>query len=160
MNFKIPLERKRILYVLLMLLLSCSLFSQVTVEFTNKPLKEALKEIENKSSFKFFYNNDLKGLDKIVSLNVSNLTIDSILKQLLSGSEITYRKQENHIILLIPEKAGLTQEGYKKITGIVKDENGTPVIGSTITVKGISLGTITDNDGKFSLDVPQNATIT
>ena len=41
-----------------------------------------------------------------------------------------------------------------KVTGHVVDENGDPVIGATILVKGTTLGTVTDFDGNFTLDVP------
>ncbi|MCL1934017.1 MAG: TonB-dependent receptor [Candidatus Azobacteroides sp.] len=142
-----------------MLLLSHTLFSQITVDIKDKPIKEVLKEIESKSSFKFFYNSDLNELNKNVSLKVTNSDIDSALNQLFAGSGIGYQKQDN-IILLIPKKAGATQEGQKKITGVVKDEKGETVIGASVAVKGASIGTVTDADGKFSLDVPQNATLT
>ncbi|MDR1201189.1 MAG: SusC/RagA family TonB-linked outer membrane protein [Tannerellaceae bacterium] len=160
MRIKILLYRKRVLHILCMLLLSHSLFSQITVDIKNKQLKEALKEIEVKSSFKFFYNNDLEGLDKIVSLKVSDGNIDVTLNQLLSGSEVSYQKQDNNIILLIPKKTGTSQEGQKKITGVVKDGEGEPVIGASVAVKGMSIGTVTDIDGSFSLDIPQDATLT
>ncbi|MCD8183389.1 MAG: SusC/RagA family TonB-linked outer membrane protein [Bacteroides sp.] len=47
----------------------------------------------------------------------------------------------------------------KKITGVVTDSNGEPIIGATILVKGTSAGTATDVDGKFSLDVPSNGKV-
>lgn len=159
MKIKIPLNWSRVLHILLMLLLSHNLFSQVTVDIKNKPLKDALKEIESKSSLKFFYSNDLKGLDKIVSLKISDSNIDVTLGQLLSGSEISYQKQDNNIILLIPKKAG-SQGNPKKIKGVVKDEKGETIIGASVTVKGTSIGTVTDIDGSFSLDVPQDAALT
>jgi iron complex outermembrane receptor protein len=43
------------------------------------------------------------------------------------------------------------------ITGTVLDENGTPLPGASVLVKGTTTGTVTDLDGKFSLDVPANA---
>lgn len=150
MKFKIPLNCKRGLYILFMLFLSCSLFSQVTVDVKNKPLKEVLKEIENKSHFKFFYNNELKGLDKIVSLKVSDSNIDSTLKRLFSDGEISYQKQDNNIILLIPKKAGQAQEG--KVTGTIRDGQGEPIVGAIIRVKGSAIAAVTDVDGKYLID--------
>ena len=46
-----------------------------------------------------------------------------------------------------------------KITGTVVDDTGVPVIGANVVVKGTTNGTITDLDGKFSLDGPPNATL-
>ena len=41
-----------------------------------------------------------------------------------------------------------------KVTGQVLDENGEPVIGASVVVKGTTIGTVTDFDGNFTLDVP------
>ena len=44
----------------------------------------------------------------------------------------------------------------KKISGVVIDSNGEPIIGAAVLVQGTSVGVATDVDGKFSLDVPSN----
>ncbi|WP_320975139.1 TonB-dependent receptor [Bacteroides sp.] len=46
----------------------------------------------------------------------------------------------------------------KKVTGTVSDTNG-PLIGVNVMVKGTNTGTITNVDGNFSLEVPQNAVL-
>ena len=43
----------------------------------------------------------------------------------------------------------------RKITGIVKDNFG-PVIGANVSIKGTTIGAITDMDGKFSLNAPES----
>jgi TonB-linked SusC/RagA family outer membrane protein len=48
----------------------------------------------------------------------------------------------------------------KKVTGVVKDNTGEPVIGASVAIKGTTQGTVTDLDGRFELDVPENATLT
>lgn len=53
----------------------------------------------------------------------------------------------------------VTQQQNRTITGTVSDKNGEPIIGANILVKGTSIGTITDLDGKYSLDVPENAVL-
>lgn len=159
MKIKIPLEHRRLVFVVFMFLLSCNIFPQVTIDIKNKSIKEAVKEIENKSVFKFFFNDDLKELDKVVSISFSDKDIDTVLKQLLTDSEIGYQKQEKNIILLIPQKANQKQEKQKKITGVVKDEGGEHIIGATIMVKGATTGTVTDIDGKFSLEVPKGSSL-
>lgn len=51
------------------------------------------------------------------------------------------------------------QTNSYKVTGVVKDANGDPVIGASIVEKGTSNGTITDFDGRFTLDVRAGSTI-
>ena len=56
----------------------------------------------------------------------------------------------------VDDNITVTQQ-QKKISGVVKDKDGVPVIGANILVKGTTNGTITDMDGRFSLDIPNNA---
>lgn len=51
------------------------------------------------------------------------------------------------------------QQSQRKINGVVKDKNGESIIGANVVVKGTTNGTITDFDGNFQLDVPNNATL-
>ena len=48
-----------------------------------------------------------------------------------------------------PEE-GVFQQGKKAITGTVLDENGNPLAGATVLVKGSNAGSITDNEGRFA----------
>ncbi len=50
-------------------------------------------------------------------------------------------------------------DAKKKVTGVVKDENGEPVIGATIREKGTSNAVITDIDGNFTMSVSDNAVL-
>lgn len=51
------------------------------------------------------------------------------------------------------------QQNSTKVTGVVKDANGEPVIGASVLVLSTGKGTITDFNGNFSLDVPVGAKI-
>lgn len=53
----------------------------------------------------------------------------------------------------------IVQQSKKQIKGFVSDKNGEPLIGVNISVKGTALGVITDVDGNFSLEVPDNAVL-
>lgn len=60
---------------------------------------------------------------------------------------------------VLPTKATVLQSNVIKIKGQVVDEQGEPLIGVNVTLKGQKTGTVTDFDGKFQLDVPANATL-
>jgi hypothetical protein len=49
-------------------------------------------------------------------------------------------------------------QGPRQIEGVILDSNGEPLVGATILIKGTSLGTVTDFDGRYSLNVPEGAT--
>ena len=57
------------------------------------------------------------------------------------------------------ETTGIQQNNTYKVSGVVTDTNGEPVIGASIVEKGTSIGTITDLDGKFVLEVSAGATL-
>lgn len=64
-----------------------------------------------------------------------------------------------NIMLMSKAKDGKVAQQANKVTGIVKDTNGEPIIGANVTVKGQSIGTITDIDGRFVLDAPKDAVL-
>ncbi|MCC8152829.1 MAG: SusC/RagA family TonB-linked outer membrane protein [Tannerellaceae bacterium] len=58
-----------------------------------------------------------------------------------------------------PARTSAKQQDTKRITGVITDDFGDPVIGANVLVKGTTTGTITGLDGDFTLDVPENATL-
>ena len=58
-----------------------------------------------------------------------------------------------------PKATALQQAAERQVGGVVLDENGDPVIGATVTVKGQKAATVTDIDGKFSIKVPTGSTL-
>ena len=81
-----------------------------------------------------------------------------LLSLILFGNPIL---KENTIWAESQEKQAVisAQQKSEKVTGVVKDENGEPVIGATVIQKGTSNGTITDVDGLYELTLPSDATI-
>jgi len=153
---------KRILlkgcFLLFLALFSTSLYAQVTVDVSNLPIKEILKVIETKSQYRFFYNENLKGLDKTGSLQVKNATIDKTMSLLLLNSNINYKLEKNNIVVLVA-KNNDSKSDSKKITGLVTDQKGIAIIGASIMIKGTKNGTITDVNGNFSLDVSDQSVL-
>lgn len=152
--------------LLLLWMVAAITFAQITVNVQNKPLRETLKEIEKVSNYKFFYNESLPGINKNVSIRLSNADIDSVMRQLLLGTNIQYTKNDNNIIALSEngtnnfQNQPLSQSKLMKIKGRIVDEKGEAVIGASIVEKNNpSNGAISDSDGNFSLNLPSDAII-
>lgn len=124
--------------------------TKINLSLSNVTLAEAIKTIESKTQFVFFFNNSKIDMHKRVDLNADNANITEVLKQILSS--YNYRIEDNKIVLLGNEKQ---QDG--KITGTIVDAAGIPIPGANVVVKGTTNGTITDMDGHFSLEVPKGA---
>ena len=139
--------------------LSATVYSQnglFTIETNNTTMRDLFHEVEQQSSFRFFYNDVLIDIDQKVSIDVSDKRIDELMDIVLANSGITYRILNNKLIVVSPE--ALLQQ--LTLTGVVTDANGDPLPGVTVAIKGTSQGTATDANGAFSLQVPnENAVL-
>ena len=142
--------------------LPCSgtiLSAQISLSMQNKSTREVIREIEKVSDYRFFYNDNLSGLNTKISVSAQGENIRDVLEQIKSQAQITYIiKENNQIVLFAPGYvSSSTQQNTRKITGIIKDQSGEPVIGANIVEKGTTNGTITDIDGEYSLEVGSNS---
>ena len=127
----------------------------ISVKGQAMTIKQAIQLIEKNSNYTFFYNAaDLKNTTN-KNLNCEG-TIEEVLKEVFKGSGITYMIKGNEIILKVNKEEATQQQPKKKrtVTGTVVDaENGDPVIGATVVVKGQKDGVITDLDGNFTIAI-------
>lgn len=80
-------------------------------------------------------------VDRLVSINTKNQNVFSILNKLFDGTDVTYKVLDKSIILSIKENKGNTSlQEDKRVSGIVLDEKGEPVIGANVMVKVRRMG--------------------
>lgn len=140
-----------------------------TLQFKNLSLDKAIREIEKTTGYSFFYDENTVNLSHQVSLNVRNKSMREALASMLKSTDLTFEISNNQIAL-VPKTSkheNASQAGgnmglpgvaqTRKVTGIIKDATGEPVIGANVVVAGTTNGTISDIDGAFSLDVPADA---
>lgn len=134
----------------------------LSLKMDNVTIKEVLRTIEDRSDFYFLYNNDLIDVEKKLSIDVRNETIQEILNMLLTGNNIDFLVKDKQIVLSpssAEERIKLADVPQNKgVKGKVTDTSGVPLPGVTVLIKGTTNGTTTDNDGNYSFtEVPQNA---
>jgi iron complex outermembrane receptor protein len=97
---------------------------------------------------------------KVNNVRASDKPITQVLTQVFAGTDISYSCSENYISLCkkSDDVISVSQQN-RRITGIVTDESGEPVIGANVVEKGTTNGTITDTDGKFLLNVSDDAVL-
>ena len=140
--------------------------AKVSLNKNNVDLKEVLNEIENQTDYLFIYSNEVN-TDKTVSVVSNDETVSKVLTSVLKDSDIEFMLEGNHIILsYVEEKTAeknststAVQQQGKIITGRIVDSNGEAIIGANIIENGTTNGTITDFDGKFTLNVSNNAVL-
>ena len=139
--------------------------AQVTVEIDSMPLTEALKKLEEQSGYSFFYSNVLPDKDALVSVKVKDKDIADVMNILLRGLNIAYAVNSDNQIVLTAKDQTSTQTpvksipGARKISGVVLDTDGVPVIGAGVMVAGKNHGAVTDENGRWTLDL-QNDNVT
>ena len=132
-----------------------------TFEMWNKPVKEVLNYIEKNSQFIFFYYNNTIDIKRNVSLSVKDKPITFVLDQLFKGMDVRYEIKDRQISLKKNEGQQYPQskkQQKRKLIGTVMDASTDDLlVGVSISVKGTpGVGTITDLEGKFSIEVSNN----
>lgn len=140
-----------------------TLYSQsarVSLEMRNATVEEVLNEIEAKSDYYFLYNSKLINVDRKVSVSVNENSVESVLHRLFDGTDIDYKVNDKQIVLSLKtlkmNLPGIDQQ-KKNITGTVVDATGLPIIGANVMIKGTTNGTVTDVEGRFSLETSDDA---
>lgn len=145
----------------LIIQVSASVYSQnakLNISVTDTKLKDVLKLIENKTDFRFFFNDELTELDRKLSISATNKDINEILSSIFNQSNISYKIFENNVVVIAPVENFVQQQ---KITGMVTDASSNePLPGVNVTVEGTTIGTVTDVNGKYSIEIPSaNSTL-
>ena len=149
----------------LSLMLSISAFAanadaqQVSVTVNNAKVKTVLNSIADQTGLSLAYSAQVVDLNRKVSLNFVNTEVSEVLNAMFGNTAIGYEIKDGKIYLFKAAERTTTSINQQKriITGTVVDPNGEAVIGANVVVKGTTNGTITDMDGKFSLEVPEGA---
>lgn len=127
----------------------------ITINAQNLTIRQILSNVEKGYGVRFFYNaKDLK-VDEYRTLNLKNVSFDEFLNVLFNG-RAEYSASIGGVISLRSKPRTVIKEYIK---GTVKDENGDPLPGTHVFVRGTMNGTFTDMEGKFRLEAPSNSTI-
>lgn len=149
----------RALILALMLSGATSMNAQrITRQFKNVPLKTVLAEVEKELQYSIIYKKDEVNERKQITRDFKDASLEEVLSAVLDNG-LSYSVQGKKIVISKKEAAGssITQQKQIIVKGIVKDENGEPVVGANVVEKGTSNGTITDMDGNFSLSISEGS---
>lgn len=121
---------------------------RVTIQLKDVRMKQVMTEIEKQTRYLFAIDDDVD-VTRSVSVNVVNQPLQEALIQMVKGSDINYQISGSNIIL----KKQPIQKPVT-ISGTVQDQHKQPIVGASIIVKGTAVGTSTNADGSFSLQIP------
>lgn len=133
--------------------------AKVNLQMDQVSLNQILNEIESQTNYMFLYNNHVN-VDRTTSIHAKDESVAKVLSIILEGTDIKYELAGEHIILTNGNAKTASAIVQKKtIKGKVIDAQGEAIIGANVRIKGTSIGTITDIDGNFTLEVAPNSVI-
>jgi TonB-linked SusC/RagA family outer membrane protein len=124
---------------------------KLSLRYKNAEIAGILVNIEKQTHYRFLYNDQLQAIRQKVTINVENADIRQALDNLFAQTMLTYKFMANNLIVI--NEDATRQPVEKKITGKITDQNGAPLSGVTVTVKGTSKATSTNESGVFSITV-------
>ncbi|MBC9914302.1 TonB-dependent receptor [Chitinophaga varians] len=140
---------------------------QISLQMSNRSIKEALAEIQKRSNVKFVYGDDINKYAAVkVSVNANNITVKNAIEQVLRNTNLRYTRRNDHIMIdekpaasaPVPQKEQDKRPG--RITGKIISDRGEALIGASIRIAGGNLATQSSTDGSYTLTVaPGNYTL-
>ena len=116
---------------------------------------EIINLVENQSEFRFSYNKDID-LNKQIKVNETGvLSLEQLLQIVTTQTQFVFKPIGKAIGIAIKQKNNKEQQNMLLVTGTITDEKGEPLIGATVVVEGTLTGTVTDINGKYSLQLNQ-----
>lgn len=144
---------------LLSLNISASVYSQqnlVSLDLQNVEMEEFIQAVKRQTGVQFLYNSSLIRKAGKISVKTDTEELAKVLKKVLDQTHLEYRFQNEVVVIRQKEDVRSDQKTTesRKITGIVRDEEGNPLPGVTVLIEGTQLGGVTDTDGKYVLAIP------
>lgn len=125
---------------------------RLNIQVENGTMWQVFKSIENQSGLIFVYKVNEVNLNEKVSVTLADKPLDEVLKYIFTDKALGYRITDRHIILF--RREDVAQQKSEKVTGTITDTRGDPLIGVNVTIVGTTKGTISDMEGRYSLEVP------
>ncbi|HSV11274.1 MAG TPA: carboxypeptidase-like regulatory domain-containing protein, partial [Hanamia sp.] len=135
---------------------------RVTLKENHISLQKVFNQIRKQTNVNFFYADEVLKNAKKISINVYDRSISDVLDLCFKNQDLSYTINENTIVIKKKEpEADLTIPVINAIDlkGRVTDEKGKPLADATILIKGTTIGTKSDADGSFTINVAADATL-
>lgn len=152
-------------FVAIMQVSAVSFAQKINLSETNVSLKKLFNEIRSQSGYNFVYTEGMLKNAKPVNIQVTAAMLDDVLHKVFAEQPLTYTIINNTVV--IKEKEPLTDGFFVAalpfaavtVSGRVLDEKNQPIPGVSVLIKGTQTGTVTDVDGKYHINIPDNSAI-
>ena len=126
--------------------------AKITVEQKQITYLDLFNQIKEQTGFTVVYSNNELDKNKLVEAGFIGANLKDVLDKILEGTGLCYELMDEFVILKVAPKE---EKKMLKITGIVTDKDKYPLPGVTVILKGTAVGTATDTDGRYQLQIPK-----
>ncbi|MFI2742836.1 TonB-dependent receptor [Zhouia sp. PK063] len=135
--------------------------TKVTLNMHDVTVGKVIDEIETSTDFKFIFSTKDVDLKRKLSIQVNKEGIENVLNNLFQSTQTSYQVEDKNVYLKKSVNYSISASGLQaqEVEGVVKDEQGEPLLGVTVAVKGTTRGTTTDFDGHYKIDVTPGETL-
>ena len=127
--------------------------ARVNLHLQGATLKEFVQDLKKQTGFAFFYKDDVAKAVEPITANVQGATLESVLRDILGKKGCTFTFEGENVVIKLQQQPQTLKE--MTATGTVVDSKGLPLPGVTVLLKGTTVGTATDVDGRFKLTLPE-----
>src|SRR5690606_14773441 len=139
---------------------------KVTLVVKEATLHDALDEIQKQTGYGFLYNSTLISKEQSISLTATNRDIKRVLADILHPRQLQLKIKHNTVFIRrqhadgnLPPTTLSTKPAQRIVQGTIKDTQGEPLSGVTVTLKGTSVASASDAEGRFSLSAEAGQTL-
>lgn len=160
----LPMKLTAVLLIATFLQVSAKTIGQtISISQRNTSLEKVFKEIHRKTGYQFFYQVELMKQAKKFSIDVKNASVEQVLDICFRDQPLHYSISEKTITVKKKEEAKAANAPPVHppvvVKGKVKDQQGHPLAGVSVSIAGSNNGVTTDEGGNFTITVPENGTL-
>ncbi len=151
-QIRLRIKLTSLVILLMYIQVSASGFAQqkISISANDITIKNSLKTIEKQTKYRFVYSNQTLSSDKKISLDLHEVSLDEAMKSIWKETNITYSLKENNLVIIYSD---VKSRKDIVISGKVVDNEGLPLPGVSVRISGLSVATVTDQNGVYSIRV-------
>ncbi|MDR2037730.1 MAG: TonB-dependent receptor [Bacteroidales bacterium] len=133
----------------------------ITLSLSDQPVAVLFEALSKQTGYSFLYDEYALSKLKNINIHLESATINEVLNQISRQTHLTFQKIDDTYAVIPPAEVKNTikvQQGIR-ITGTVSDHTGELLPGVNVIVRGSTLGTNTDINGEFTLNVPSDTSV-
>ena len=138
---------------------SANSFSQsITISSKKITIEKAFRLIEQQTDFSFLWNENVLDKSRVISIDVKDAPLSTVLDICLQGMPLSYRIMDK-VVLIELTRAIRIQDSIRSalhpladVHGRILNENGEPLAGATVVIKGTTITALTDAQGNFHIN--------